>query len=108
MKTINIQKWLVTFVAIIIVGLHLTGCDNKITKCPTIDWASFGYDDGKVGFDRQGGIARHEKTCGVNANSSEIHGYSIGWEAGIVQFCEPVHSKSNDKKFAVCKGQPGF
>ena len=50
----------------------------------------------------------HETNCGAKANDNEIHGYSVGWGAGNVQFCNPTDVKSIDKKFAVCKGQPGF
>lgn len=102
------QIWLIRFTTALVVGLFIAGCNSKVSKCPTDSWADFGFDDARMGLTRQGGIAMHETNCGVKANDDEIHGYSVGWEAGIIQFCDQTYAKSNDKKFAVCKGQPGF
>jgi hypothetical protein len=87
-----------------VVGLFLAGCNSKVSKCPTDSWADFGFDDVRMGPNRQGGITMHEAKCGAKANDVEIHGYSVGWEAGVVQFCNPADAKSIDKNFAVCKG----
>lgn len=100
--------WLFRFTTAWLVGLFLAGCNGKVSKCRADAWSDFGFDDAKMGLNRQGGIAMHEMNCGAKASDNEIHGYSVGWEAGIIQFCEPTVAKSNDKKYEVCKGQPGF
>jgi hypothetical protein len=72
----------------LVFGLTLAACETmSAEECATADWRGLGFNDAASnGADRYGERA---ESCAEKGYAADSEAYTIGFSAGIVQFCQP-------------------
>ena len=69
----------------------LAGCGGGATvsenQCVAGDWQTLGYRDGARGY-RSSSILAHQDACGEHGIVPDRHGYMLGWEEGVREYCQ--------------------
>ncbi|MCZ6616489.1 MAG: DUF2799 domain-containing protein [Gammaproteobacteria bacterium] len=75
----------------------LAGCSGGATvsesQCVAGDWQTLGYRDGVRGL-RSSQLLAHQDACVKHGIVPDRHGYKLGWEEGIREYCEPYNGFS--------------
>lgn len=81
-----------SFFPILLVALLLSGCGGGASvsehQCVAGDWQTLGYRDGANGV-RSTALLAHQNACGEHGIVPDRHGYMLGWNEGVREFCEP-------------------
>lgn len=92
---------------LIAIAVATSACTPK-TTCAPVDWPQVGFDDGSVGQGEDARLKKYKQDCGDTITNDQLHGYRIGWQAGISRYCTPEKVQDSSKEIAVCTGEPGF
>jgi hypothetical protein len=81
------KPMLAGLLALIVLG----GCaGTKRNQCVAWDWETVGYRDGVNGW-QSSALLRHQETCAKHGITPDRDAYLAGWQAGIVQYCQPTN-----------------
>ena len=85
-----------TLFGISIATFLLSGCGGATvsqSQCVAGDWQTLGYSDGARGY-RSSRLLAHQDACVKHGVIPDSHGYKLGWDEGIREYCLPYNAFS--------------
>ena len=84
--------------------LALGGCATlSESQCVASDWQTVGHRDGMNGV-HHSQLLKHQNACVKHGITPDRDAYLAGWEAGVVQYCQPENGFAAGERGAAYAG----